>query len=143
MKKTTVAPIFLFLICSCGAGSKSQNEQSEFEKTQFSCNEYIRAYAEENNLDPFAEDVVKKLNLPNLTEAESSMNALLNQIESDYPGLTNEDTASSNYVTDVRNKYGAQALNSMQEFAQMFKDVDKLVRESCDSIELNAPNSVP
>lgn len=143
MKKAIVLSTVLFLFSSCAAQSDSQDEQSKIVNVQQACAEYVRAYVEEKNLDPFGEAVVKQLDIPKLTAANNDMNSLLNQLEDDYPGLTSEDTNKSDYVAQVESKYGAQGLNAIREYGQMFQDVDKLVRDSCDSLKLNVANSVP
>lgn len=143
MKKSLVAPTLLLMLSSCSTSSASQNEQNKLGKAQDSCKEYVRAYVEESNLDPFAEDVVKKLDIPQLNLLDKNLNQRLNQIDDEYPGLTDEDMTSSDYMSSVIAKYGAEALNQIREYAQMFKDIDMLIRDSCDTLESNTLTSVP
>jgi hypothetical protein len=74
---------------------------------------------------------------------DKNLNQRLNQIDDEYPGLTDEDMTSSDYMSSVIAKYGAEALNQMREYAQMFKDIDMLIRDSCDTLESNTLTSVP
>jgi Skp family chaperone for outer membrane proteins len=143
VKKLIALSTVLFLVSSCAAQSEGQDEQSKIVNTQQACAEYVRAYDEEANLDPFGKAVTKQLDNSELTTANIKMNSLLNQIKDDYPGLTSEDMNRSDYVAHVQSKYGSKGLNAMQTFAQMFQDVDKLVRELCDSLEMNITSSVP
>ena len=125
----------LFLFASCASNTENQSEQDKLVGVQRACAEYLRAYAEEENLDPFGEDAVNKLDIPELTSASRNLNSLLNQIDNDYPGLSSEDPSSSDYVSRVNEKYGPEALIAMREFFKMFTDVDNLVRDSCDGLQ--------
>lgn len=143
MRKLLVLPTLLLVLSNCSTSSASQNEQIKLRKAQDSCKEYVRAYVEEGNLDPFAEDVVKNLDIPQLNLLEKNLNQRMNQIDDDYPGLTDEDMTSSDYMSSVIAKYGAEAINQMREYAQMFKDIDKLIRDSCDTLDSSTLTSVP
>lgn len=143
MKKVIALSTVLFLVSSCAAQSEGQDEQRKIVNTQQACAEYVRAYDEEANLDPFGRAVTKQLDNSELTTANMEMDSLLNQIEDDFPGLTSEDTNRSDYVSYVQSKYGLQGLEAMQTYAQKFLETDRLVRELCDSLEMNITSSVP
>jgi Skp family chaperone for outer membrane proteins len=143
MKKITTLAAFLILFASCSSSATSQNEENKYADSQRACSEYIRAYDEEENLDPFAEAVVEQLNIPELTLKTENLNALLNQIEDEYPGLTSEDPNSSNFASNLEAKFGPLALSALQTYGQMFTDVDKFVRDSCSELETNTTPSTP
>jgi hypothetical protein len=143
MKKITTLAAFLILFASCSSSATSQNDESKYADSQRACTEYIRAYDEEENLDPFAEAVVKQLNIPELTVKAENLNALLNQIEDEYPGLTSEDPNSSNYKSNLEAKFGPLAVSALQTYGQMFTDVDKFVRDSCSELETITSATTP
>ena len=143
MRKITTLAAFLILFASCSSSQTSQNEESKYADSQRACAEYIRAYDEEENLDPFAEAAVEALNIPELTEETENLTALLKQIEDEYPGLTSEDPNSSNYASNLQTKFGPLAVTALQTYGQMFKDVDKLVRDSCAELELKTSPGTP
>jgi hypothetical protein len=143
MRKITTLAAFLILFASCSSSPTSQNEESKYADSRRACTEYIRAYDEEENLDPFAEAVVEALNIPELTLKTENLNALLNQIEDEYPGLTSEDPNSSNYASNLEAKFGPLAVSALQTYGQMFSDVDKFVRDSCSGLETNTSAITP
>lgn len=143
MRKILSLSAFLILFASCSSSPASQNAESKYADSQRACSEYIRAYDEEGNLDPFAKAVVEKLNIPELTAKTENLNSLLKQIEDEYPGLTNEDPNSSNYASNLETKFGPLAVSAMQTYGQMFTDVDKFVRDSCGELESNTSAATP
>jgi hypothetical protein len=143
MKRIMVLPTLVFLFSSCGVSSESQNGVSSFENAQEACSEYLRAFTEEANLDPFGDAVVEALDIPELTSATENMDSELEQLEAAYPGLTSENMSTSEALLSVEINYGPSAAQALRDYGQVFIDVDQLIRKSCDGLELLGSTSIP
>ena len=133
MKRMLVLSTLLFLLSSCGVNSAIENETSSLEEKKAACSEYVRAYNEEPNLDPFAADAREALDNPELTSANESLDSMLELLETDYPGIT-DFALSGATQEEIGIKYGQSALQAVQEYGQAFNSVDQLLRELCDGL---------
>lgn len=135
-------PIIALCFASCGASSKIEAESNNFENASEACNEYLRAFTEEENLDPFGQAVVRALDIPGLTSLNSKMTNEIEQIEIVYPGAINEYLATLDF-SSVELKFGSAAVQALRDYSQTFMQVDKQIRESCNSLGSNSSTSIP
>jgi hypothetical protein len=133
MKRFILLPTLVLLFSSCGVSSGSQNVASSLEEKKAACVEYVRAYNEEANLDPFAADAREALDNPELTSANESLDSMLELLETDFPGIT-DFALNGATQEEIGIKYGQLALQAVQEYGQAFSSVDQLLRELCDGL---------
>jgi hypothetical protein len=133
MNRLIILPTLVFLFSSCGVSSGSQNEASSPEEKKAACSEYVRAYTEEANLDPFAAAAIEALDNPELTSANESLTPMLEQIETDYPGIT-DMVIGGETQPELGNRFGQSALQAIQDYGKAFSAVDLLIRDLCDAL---------
>ena len=133
MNRLIVLPTLVFLFSSCGVSSGSQNKASSPEEKKAACSEYVRAYTEEADLDPFAAEAIKALDNLELTSANESLTRKLEQIEIDYPGIT-DMVIGGETQSELGIKFGQSALQAIQDYGEAFSAVDLLIRDLCDDL---------
>ena len=107
--------------------------RSEVLDAATACADYVRAYKEESDLDPFAEAVIEALDDQSLTAASAELGPKLEEIEKRFPGIS-ELTIGGTNKEEIVTRFGPSGLAAVREYVDAFKSVDELLRAKCEAV---------
>lgn len=96
------------------------------------CANYVRAYAEDADLDPAGQAVQRALSDDSVDALKSSLDDVLADASSRYPGIASALSSPTEQARLIE-EFGSGAADAMREIGLRFVALDRAIREKCSA----------